>query len=194
MKSGLVILDRDGVINFDSDDYIKTPAEWIPIPGSLEAVARLTRADYTVVVATNQSGIARGLYDMATLNQIHHKMTGALRDHGGQIDAVFFCPHGPNDNCHCRKPKPGLLEQISSRLNVSLNGVPVVGDSLRDLECAQAVGALPALVRTGNGKRTEDQLPEALKGVAVFDDLAAFTEALLLGGLEPLIAPVSSDS
>ncbi len=190
MKPNLVILDRDGVINFDADDYIKTPAEWVPIPGSLEAIARLTRADYSVVVATNQSGIARGLYDMAMLNEIHQKMAASLRDHGGQIDAVFFCPHGPDDQCDCRKPRPGLLEQISRRLNVSIAGVPFVGDSLRDLECAKAAGAFPTLVRTGNGNETEARLKgsENFSGpdaVPVFDDLAAFTEALLLGDLKP---------
>ena len=193
MKTGLVIVDRDGVINFDSDAYIKSVSEWVAIPGSLEAIARLSRADYRVVVATNQSGIARGLYDMETLNRIHQKMTKALGEHGGRIDAIFFCPHGPDDNCHCRKPKPGLLYEIKERLKIDLAGVPVVGDSLRDLECADAVGALPVLVRTGKGSRTWPNLEAAqatgkLLQTLVFDDLAAFTESLLRGDLEDVIA------
>jgi len=193
MKTGLVIVDRDGVINFDSDAYIKSVSEWVAIPGSLEAIARLSRADYRVVVATNQSGIARGLYDMETLNRIHQKMTKALGEHGGRIDAIFFCPHGPDDNCHCRKPKPGLLYEIKERLKVDLAGVPVVGDSLRDLECADSVGALPVLVRTGKGSRTWPKLEAAqatgkLLQTLVFDDLAAFTESLLRGDLEDVIA------
>ena len=188
MKSHLVILDRDGVINYDSDDYIKSVAEWSPIPGSLEAIARLSRADFRIVVATNQSGIARGLYNLTTLNQIHQKMTAALRDHGGQIEAIFFCPHGPDDGCDCRKPRPGLLHQISERLNVPLADVPVVGDSLRDLQCASRVGARPVLVRTGKGVKTESLLADeepnsALKNTLVFNDLADFTEALLQGNL-----------
>jgi len=193
MKTGLVIVDRDGVINFDSDAYIKSVSEWVAIPGSLEAIARLSRADYRVVVATNQSGIARGLYDMETLNRIHQKMTKALGEHGGRIDAIFFCPHGPDDNCHCRKPKPGLLYEIKERLKVDLAGVPVVGDSLRDLECADSVGAQPVLVRTGKGPRTWPKLEAAqatgkLLQTLVFDDLAAFTESLLRGDLEDVIA------
>ena len=193
MKPGLVIVDRDGVINFDSDAYIKSVSEWIAIPGSLEAIARLSRADYRVVVATNQSGIARGLYDMETLNRIHQKMAKTLGEQGGRIDAIFFCPHGPDDNCDCRKPKPGLLHEIKDRLKVELAGVPLVGDSLRDLECAEAVGALPILVRTGKGPRTLPQLEDAqaagkLLRTVVFDDLAAFTESLLRGDLEDAIA------
>ena len=193
MKSGLVILDRDGVINFDSDQYIKTVTEWMPIPGSLEAIARLSRADLSVVVATNQSGIARGLYDMTTLNLIHQKMIEALREHGGEIEAIFFCPHGPEDGCACRKPKPGLLHEISDRLNVSLAGVPVVGDSLRDLESAKAAGAAPVLVRTGNGARSETELSSAqAEGrelrVPVYDDLSAFAEDLLYGALKDDLA------
>lgn len=193
MKSGLVILDRDGVINFDSDQYIKSVTEWTPIPGSLEAIARLSRADLSVVVATNQSGIARGLYDMTALNLIHQKMIEALREHGGEIEAIFFCPHGPEDGCACRKPKPGLLQEISDRLNVSLAGVPVVGDSLRDLESAKAAGAAPVLVRTGNGARSETELSSAqAEGreprVPVYDDLGAFAEDLLYGALKDDLA------
>ncbi|MFL2561403.1 MAG: D-glycero-beta-D-manno-heptose 1,7-bisphosphate 7-phosphatase [Arenicellales bacterium] len=193
MKPGLVIVDRDGVINFDSDAYIKSVSEWVAIPGSLEALARLSRADYRVVVATNQSGIARGLYNMATLNRIHQKMAKALGEQGGRIDAIFFCPHGPDDGCHCRKPKPGLLHEISERLKVGLAGVPVVGDSLSDLECADATGALPMLVKTGKGAADlarnwkRRRLREACLQTLVFDDLAAFTESLLRGDLESAI-------
>ena len=192
MKPGLVIVDRDGVINFDSDAYIKSVSEWVAIPGSLEALARLSRADYRVVVATNQSGIARGLYNMATLNRIHQKMAKALGEHGGRIDAIFFCPHSPDDGCDCRKPKPGLLHEISERLKVGLAGVPVVGESLSDLECANATGALPVLVKTGKGLRTWPKLEAAqaqgsLLQTLVFDDLATFTESLLRGDLETVI-------
>lgn len=176
----LVILDRDGVINEDSDDYIKSPDEWIPISGSLEAIARLNRADYRVVVATNQSGIARGYFDLDTLSQIHEKMYRMLASHGGRIDAVFFCPHAPEDACSCRKPQPGLLQEISSRLRVPLGAVPAVGDSLRDLQAARAVGATPILVRTGKGERTLES-GEELEDAPVYDNLAACVAALLSG-------------
>jgi D-glycero-D-manno-heptose 1,7-bisphosphate phosphatase len=150
----LIILDRDGVINYDSDQYIKGPDEWRPIPGSLEAIARLNQADYRVVVATNQAGIGRGLFDMTTLNAIHDKMHKAVALAGGHIDAIFYCPHTNAADCRCRKPKPGLLEDIAERYHIDLNGVPAVGDSLRDLQAAAAVGARPLLVLTGKGKRT----------------------------------------
>jgi D-glycero-D-manno-heptose 1,7-bisphosphate phosphatase len=174
----LIILDRDGVINRDSDNFIKSPAEWIPISGSLEAITRLYQAGYRIVLATNQSGIGRGLFDIETLNRIHTKMHERLAELGGFIEAIFFCPHGPDDNCDCRKPKAGLLEDIGRRLKVDLTGVPAVGDSLRDLQAARAVGACPVLVRTGKGKRTV-AAGEGLEGVAVFDDLADYTEHLL---------------
>ncbi|NOY63686.1 MAG: D-glycero-beta-D-manno-heptose 1,7-bisphosphate 7-phosphatase, partial [Gammaproteobacteria bacterium] len=142
----LIVLDRDGVINEDSDAYIKSPEEWIPIAGSLEAIARLNRAHYTVVVATNQSGLARGMFDVGMLNRIHSKMRALLSDAGGHVEAIFFCPHGPDDGCECRKPSPGLMLQIAKRLHVALINVPIIGDSLRDLQAAQAVGARPMLV------------------------------------------------
>ena len=169
----LVILDRDGTINHDSDQYIKSPAEWKPIKGSLEAIARLTQAGWRVVVATNQSGIGRGLFDMSTLNAIHDKMQRAVQQAGGRIDAIFFCPHADDSNCECRKPKPGMLLEIGRRLNVSLEGVPVAGDSLRDLQAAAAAGARPVLVLTGKGRKTRDAggLPP---GTEIFADLAAF--------------------
>ena len=174
----LVILDRDGVINYDSDEYIKSPDEWVPIPGSLEAIARLTREGYRVVVATNQSGVARGLFDTDTLNRIHSKMLQAVRNRGGEIDGVFFCPHGPDDRCGCRKPRTGLFEEIAERLKGNLIGVYAVGDSERDIIAARDVMAQPVLVKTGKGKRTLKS-SEHLHDVPVYDDLAQFVDALL---------------
>jgi D-glycero-D-manno-heptose 1,7-bisphosphate phosphatase len=168
----LIILDRDGVINHDSDLYIKSPDEWKPIPGSLDAIARLTQWGYRVVVATNQSGIGRGLFVMDTLNAIHDKMIKAVAQAGGRIDAVFFCPHTNADKCGCRKPRPGMLEEIATRYNAELEGVPAIGDSLRDLQAAESVGAQPMLVLTGKGKKTEAD-PELPPGTLVFPDLAA---------------------
>ncbi|MFP4245242.1 MAG: D-glycero-beta-D-manno-heptose 1,7-bisphosphate 7-phosphatase [Ectothiorhodospira sp.] len=174
----LVILDRDGVINRDSPDYIKSPQEWIPLPGSLEAIARLTRAGWRVAVATNQSGLARGLFDAATLEAIHDRMRRAVEAAGGRIDCIHHCPHGPDDGCDCRKPRPGLLHRIADDLGVSLAGVPAVGDSARDLEAARAAGCRPLLVRTGNGERTlaRGALPPETQ---VFPGLAAVVEHLL---------------
>lgn len=167
----LVILDRDGVINIDSDKFIKNPAEWKPIPGSLEAIAKLNHMGYRVVVASNQSGIGRGLFDMGTLNAISDKMYRALAHVGGRIDALFFCPHAADSNCDCRKPKPGMLVDIAQRFNVDLTGVPSVGDSLRDLQAASIVGAQPMLVQTGKGRKTQaaGDLPES---TLVFPDLS----------------------
>lgn len=173
-----VILDRDGVINQDSDQFIKNPDEWKPIPGSLEAIARLNQAGYRVVVASNQSGVGRGLFDMAMLNSIHAKMHKLVAQSGGRIEAVFFCPHPADSACTCRKPKPGLLQEISTRYHLELKGVPAIGDSLRDLEAAAVVGARPILVLTGKGRSTLEAggLPE---GVAVHADLAEAVQALL---------------
>ena len=167
----LIILDRDGVINEDSDHYIKSPDEWKPIPGSLDAIAALNRAGFRVVVATNQSGVGRGLFDMAMLNAIHARMHKAVVAAGGRIDAVFYCPHAADSHCACRKPQAGMLLEIAERFDVSLTGVPAIGDSLRDLQAALAVGAQPILVRSGKGERTLSAggLPE---GVVVYDDLA----------------------
>lgn len=172
----LIILDRDGVINHDSDDFIKSPAEWVPIDGSLEAIARLNYAGYRVVVITNQSGIARGLFDVEMLNHIHSKMRRMLAQVGGKIEAILFCPHSPEDQCTCRKPQDGSFSELADRLRITLQNVPVVGDSLRDLQAAQSVGGIPILVRTGKGHKTEKTLPE---GIAVYDDLAAVVDALL---------------
>jgi D-glycero-D-manno-heptose 1,7-bisphosphate phosphatase len=173
----LIILDRDGVINFDSEQFIKSPDEWRPIPGSLEAIARLNRWGWRVVVATNQSGVGRGLFDMDTLNAIHDKMMKSLAQVGGKIDAIFYCPHTADSTCACRKPQPGLLWQIGERFNADLAGVPVVGDSLRDLQAGVAVGAMPCLVLTGKGQKTREDpgLPAATR---VFADLAAVAAEL----------------
>lgn len=173
----LIILDRDGVINHDSDDFIKSPAEWEPIEGSLEAIARLNYAGYKVVVITNQSGIARGLLDVETLNRIHSKMHRVLAQVGGKIEAIFFCPHGPDGKCDCRKPKDGAYRELANRLRISLENTVAVGDSLRDIQAAQSAGAKPILVRTGKGERTlKKGIP---KGVPVYDNLAAVVDALL---------------
>lgn len=191
----LVILDRDGVINEDSDGFIKSPEEWIPIPGSLEAITRLCREDYRVVLATNQSGVARGLFDMGILNQIHLRMLDQIRQKGGEIDAIFFCPHGPDDGCDCRKPQPGMFRDIADRLHINITGVPIVGDSLRDIQAAKAVDALPILVLTGKGKKTLDNMgKDEVKAVAVFEDLYAFSEALIAGQLDGRITDVISSS
>lgn len=178
MSMKLIILDRDGVINYDSDKFIKSPDEWIPIPGSLEAIARLNQAGYRVIVSTNQSGIARGLFSIETLNAIHQKMHASAQRVGAHIDAVFFCPHAADDNCDCRKPKPGMLHEIGKRFDVSLKGVPTVGDSLRDLQAGFVSGCVPYLVLTGKGEKTRDKggLPP---GTTIHPDLAAVVEYLL---------------
>ena len=174
----LIILDRDGVINFDSAQFIKNPAEWKPIPGSLEAIAKLNQAGYRVVIATNQSGVGRGLFEMDTLNAIHEKMQKAVAAAGGRIDAVFYCPHAADAGCECRKPKPGMFKRISECFNVNLKGVPVIGESLRDLVAGIELGCLPILVLSGKGEKTQEEggLPE---GTRVFADLAAAVETLL---------------
>ena len=174
----IIVLDRDGVINYDSDNYIKTPAEWRPIPGSLEAIAQLNQLGYRVVIATNQSGIARGMYSTQQLYSIHDKMQQAVRDAGGEIDGIFYCPHGPDDDCECRKPRPGMLRQIEAAFDIALQDCVYVGDSLRDLQAARAVGARPVLVRTGYGEDTLAALPEEFSDVEVFADLAEFVAGL----------------
>jgi D-glycero-D-manno-heptose 1,7-bisphosphate phosphatase len=173
----LVILDRDGTINHDSDDFIKSPEEWRPIKGSLEAIARLTQAGYRVVVATNQSGIARGLFTTQTLFAIHDAAQRALGQMGGRIDAFFFCPHAADSRCECRKPQPGMLLEVARRFNVSLKDTYMVGDSRKDLEAAVAAGARPVLVLTGKGRATRDEGPLP-PGTQVFADLATFAGQL----------------
>ncbi|MCP5420765.1 MAG: D-glycero-beta-D-manno-heptose 1,7-bisphosphate 7-phosphatase [Gammaproteobacteria bacterium] len=173
----LIILDRDGVINEDSPAYIKTPDEWNPIAGSLEALARLSNAGYRVVVTSNQSGIDRGLFDFHTLNRIHEKMHRLAHEAGGNIEAVFFCSDRDDANPQ-RKPNPGMLEDVARRLHIDLQGVPMIGDSLKDIQAAQAVGARAILVRTGNGERTLTKLDRKLR-VEIFADLAEAVDTLL---------------
>ena len=174
----LIVLDRDGVINYDSEQFIKSPDEWLPIPGSLEAISRLNHAGFRVVVATNQSGLGRGLFDMATLIAINDKMHKALAHLGGRIDALFYCPHTADSACECRKPKPGMLIEIGNRFGVELTGVPCVGDSVRDLQAAAAVEAQPILVLTGKGEKTlrDGVFPT---NTVIFPDLAFVATALL---------------
>jgi len=194
----LVILDRDGTINDDRDDYVKSADEWVPLPGALEAIARLNHAGWHTVVATNQSGLGRGLFDMAALNAMHAKMNRLLQAHGGRVDSVFFCPHTPLDGCTCRKPLPGLYQQIGERYGIDLALVPVVGDSLTDLQAALAAGCQPHFVRTGKGGRLGDEkLPELLQkapGTRVHVDLAAFAEALIQRQRDERLEAGKSDS
>jgi D-glycero-D-manno-heptose 1,7-bisphosphate phosphatase len=179
----LVILDRDGVINHDSDDYVKSLQEWIPYPAAIQAIARLSRAGWTVAVATNQSGIARGYYDEATLAAMHAELNRLVAEAGGEIAHIAWCPHGPDDRCDCRKPLPGLLEQVREALDMeSLAGSWMVGDSLRDLQAGEPMGCHPVLVRTGKGESTLARYPELADPAGttrIFDDLAAFVEWLL---------------
>jgi D-glycero-D-manno-heptose 1,7-bisphosphate phosphatase len=181
----LVILDRDGTLNVDREDFVKSPEEWEPLPGALEAVARLNQDGWHVVLATNQPGIGRGLIDMTSLNAIHAHMNTELARLGGRIDAVFFCPHAPEEGCDCRKPQPGLILQIGDRFGIDLARVPVVGDSLRDLQATRAAGAQPHLVLTGKAAALDasqvEQMRHQIPGLRVHHDLAAFVDALLQG-------------
>jgi D-glycero-D-manno-heptose 1,7-bisphosphate phosphatase len=179
----LVVLDRDGTINVDRDDFVKSADEWVPLPGALEAIARLNHAGWHTVIATNQSGIGRRIFDIGALNAMHAKMNQALAQVGGRIDAIFFCPHAPEENCRCRKPLPGLVEKIGERYGLELAGLPVVGDSLRDLQAAAACGAAPHLVRTGKSAELSDEqaaeLARRVPGTQVHADLAEFVEHLI---------------
>ncbi|MCU1719105.1 D-glycero-beta-D-manno-heptose 1,7-bisphosphate 7-phosphatase [Pseudomonas sp. 5P_3.1_Bac2] len=173
----LLILDRDGVINYDSDDYIKSLEEWIPLPGAIRALAQLSQAGWTIAIATNQSGIARGYYPLSTLHAMHQRLRDLVAEQGGELGLIVYCPHGPDDGCACRKPKPGMLEQIAEYYDVNLTGVWFVGDSSSDLNTALAVGCQPVLVKTGKGLRTlAKPLPQ---GTLVFDDLAAVASQLI---------------
>ncbi len=172
-----IILDRDGVINQDSDDFIKSPNEWRPIIGSLEAIALLHQHGYRVIVITNQSGIARGLFTLQTLQAVHRKMLDTVRDAGGEIDSIYFCPHGPGDQCQCRKPRPGLMKQFSDDYGVELSGLPMIGDSMRDLEAATAVGAKPILVRSGKGERIVEQV--ITLNIPIYENLYEASTALV---------------
>jgi D-glycero-D-manno-heptose 1,7-bisphosphate phosphatase len=175
----LIILDRDGVINEDSEHFVKTLEEWIPIPGSLEAMARLSQAGHRLVIATNQSGLARGLLTLDDLNAMHQRLRESLAGLGGQLEGIFFCPHGPADDCQCRKPRPGLLLQIRDRLQVDIGSALVIGDSLRDLEAAWALGASAMLVLTGKGAQTLERHADRLGETPVYPNLAAAADAIL---------------
>lgn len=181
----LLILDRDGVINQDSDAFIKSVEEWLPIPGSIEAMARLTKLGFSIYVATNQSGLGRGLFDKGTLLAMHDRMTNLVEAAGGQIKGIYYCPHHPDDNCDCRKPLPGLLEQISRDASVSVAGAPLVGDSLRDLQAGLAASCQPVLVKTGKGATTLTRLRDTadplLDALPIFDSLAHFADHLQTG-------------
>lgn len=181
--SGLVILDRDGVINEDSDDYIKSLDEWVPIAGSIAAIARLSRAGYRIGVATNQSGIARGYFDEITLANMHALLCALVEEEGGQVDTICYCPHAPDEGCHCRKPAPGLLEQISEELRMPVAGAWYVGDTAKDMELGLKMGCRPILVRTGKGKQTEAKLDSSMReAIHIADDLAAAAEHIVSSG------------
>ena len=168
-QNQFVLLDRDGVINEDSDHFIKTPDEWVPIPGSLDAIALLNKHHYKVAVITNQSGLARGYYDLAMLEKIHAKMHKLTQQHGGKIHAVYFCPHGPDSQCECRKPAPGLLRQFSRDNNIALKNIPFIGDTIRDIQAGRAAGAYPILVKSGKGQKTLAENPDI--NIPIFENL-----------------------
>ena len=179
-----LILDRDGVINKDSDKFIKSADEWQPLPGSLEAIAKLNLAGYRIAVITNQSGLARGLFDLATLEHIHQKFIDLLAEQGGKVEKIYFCPHGPDDHCQCRKPLPGLYRQFAQEYSISLEGIFAAGDSIRDIQAAEAAGASGVLLRTGKGQASLTSIAasppdDPLRAIPVYDDLAAFTRQLL---------------
>ena len=188
----LLILDRDGVINHDSNEFIKSPEQWTPIKGSLEAIARLSQAGYDIVIITNQSGLGRGLFSADILMQIHTRMIDHIVQHGGKIPSILFCPHTPDDDCTCRKPKDGMYQELAARLNTSFRGVFSVGDSLRDLQAAHSAGATPILVKTGNGRKTLKQIKHdsqlLLSDTPVFDNLAQVADAILQETISPLTA------
>jgi D-glycero-D-manno-heptose 1,7-bisphosphate phosphatase len=189
----LVILGRDGILNVYREDHVKSPDEWEPIPGALEAVARLNHAGWHTVVATNQAGIGRGMIDMASINTVHQRMMQRLAEVGGRVDAVFFCPHTPEDNCECRKPKPGLMKQIAQRYGIELRTVPMVVDTLRDLQAARAAGCEPHLVRTGRAAALTDaqvvEMVQQVPATEVHDDLSDFAEFLLTRAHVPTSSP-----
>ncbi|HEX6723236.1 MAG TPA: D-glycero-beta-D-manno-heptose 1,7-bisphosphate 7-phosphatase [Burkholderiaceae bacterium] len=190
----LVILGRDGILNAYREDHVKAPDEWQPLPGALEAVARLNHAGWHTVVATNQAGIGRGMIDMASINAVHQHMMQRLHEVGGRLDAVFFCPHTPEDDCECRKPKPGLMKQIAQRYGIELRTVPMVADTLRDLQAARAAGCEPHLVRTGRAAAlTDRQVVEIVQQVPtteVHDSLGDFVDFLLERAHVPTSSPM----
>lgn len=179
MADPVVFLDRDGVVNEDSDTYIKSVCEWIPIPGSLEAIARLNHAGFRVVIVSNQSGLARGLFDTAALASMHQKLRELLAKYGGRVEMIAYCPHGPRDTCTCRKPRPGLLMTLGRRLRIDLRGLPLVGDSISDIQVAHGLGMTPWLVLTGKGQRTVESSAADLRGVRVLPDLRAVADQLV---------------
>lgn len=179
-QTRIIVLDRDGVINEESDDFIKTPDEWIPLPGSLDAISALSHAGFRIAVTTNQSGVGRGLYTLEMLESIHEKMITSIHAAGGEVDGIFFCPHLPDEGCDCRKPKPGMLRQVAMLFDCDPGSIQVIGDSMRDLEAAQSFGAKSILVRTGYGRETEKLLPDNYP-VRVFDNLADAASALING-------------
>jgi len=183
-QNRLIILDRDGVINKDSDDYVKSLEEWIPIPGSIEAIANLSKAGYIIAVATNQSGIGRGLFDLDELEKMHEKLCSLVEEQGGRIEGIFYCPHTPEDECDCRKPKSGLIDAIESELSISAKGAFIVGDSVRDLEAGLQKHCMPVLVKTGKGEKSLASLPSknpALFSLTqVFPNLKSFADQLVL--------------
>ena len=189
----LIILGRDGILNLYRDDHVKSPEEWVPIPGALEAVARLNHAGWHTVVATNQAGIGRGMIDMASINAVHQRMMQRLAEVGGRVDAVFFCPHTPEDNCDCRKPKPGLMNQIAQRYGIEPRTVPMVVDTLRDLQAARAAGCEPHLVRTGRAVALTDaqvvEIVQQVPATEVHDDLSDFADFLLARAHVPTSGP-----
>ncbi len=174
----LIVLDRDGVINYDSDEYVKTVDEWIELPGAMQALAKLTKAGFKIAIATNQSGIARNYFSIKTLDAMHEKMHKLATQAGAKINFIAYCPHGPDDKCDCRKPLPGLIKQIEDGLKLSAKGCYMVGDSLRDLQAGSAAELKPILVLTGKGQRTLKKA-QGLEGIPVFDDLAAFVDSLV---------------
>ena len=179
----LLILDRDGVINIESSEFVKTPDEWLPIKGSLEAIGRLSQAGYEIVVITNQSGLGRGYFSADMLAKMHSKMIDHIQQHGGKIQSILFCPHKPDEGCECRKPKDGMYQELAERLNISFSNIYSVGDSIRDLQAARSAGAKPILVKTGNGKKSLKEITNntdlGLQNTPVFDNLASFSDALL---------------
>ncbi len=179
MKKSYVILDRDGVINYDSAHYIKSPEEWQPIPGSLEAIAKLNRGGFCVLIATNQSGVARGFYDHDVLKKIHEKLTAELESLGGSIEEIFYCPHHPEDNCNCRKPKPGMLQKIQAKYQLDFKDVFYIGDSIVDMQVAITMNCKPILVLTGNGKKTLENHPDLIPSIHYFADLSEAVDAIL---------------
>jgi D-glycero-D-manno-heptose 1,7-bisphosphate phosphatase len=185
MNERVVLLDRDGVINEDSDAYVKSPDEWTPIPGSLEAIARLSGAGFRVAIVSNQSGLARGLFDLSKLGRIHQKLRDLLARQGGRVEMIAFCPHAPTQDCECRKPQPGLLKSVGQRLGVTLEGIPFIGDSFTDVQAARSLGMEPWLVLTGKGRMVLESESRLLGGVKIVADLRGVVEELIRTGSAP---------